>query len=80
MCNVTTNDALEFTPGQTNLTPTYVVVSKLDLEQICKIKVISMSNLKNVPKSKWKFAEPMRKPPGLYYEYLFEKAVAYSTN
>ena len=69
---------VKFSPNKTDLTTTYVVVSNLELEEKYRIKVISMSNLKNVPKDKWKFAQKTFPSPGLYYEHLFEKVVVYS--
>ena len=71
-CNTTAKD-VQILPSKTNLTTTYVTISKLVLTRTYKIKVISMNNLKNVPMNKWKFAETEFPLAGLYYERLFEK-------
>ena len=51
------NDTAKNTKFPSRLTTTYVVVSNLVLKQEYRIKVISMSNLKNVQFKNWKFEE-----------------------
>jgi hypothetical protein len=71
VCNTTAKD-VQFSPREKNLTKTYVIVSNVVLKQEYKIKVISMSSLKNVLNDTWKFSEKSYTYEGVYYQYLFK--------
>jgi hypothetical protein len=67
LCNTTPKD-VQFSPRKKNLTKTYVIVSNVVLKQEYKIKVISMSSLKNVSNDTWKFSEKNYTYEGVYYQ------------
>ena len=64
-CDTTVRKAAFF-PAKVNLNTTYVIVYNLTLNETYKLTVVSMNNLKNVPRKKWKFSELYFTPTGLY--------------